>query len=115
MDNIGGMMQRKTMPIVLISILLGLGFDRLIYSQLPGISVFIYTSLILGFTFYLTTQFRRHINRSIYWLAPVISFFSLMIFVRANLFLAFINVLLIIYLLLIVNRKSGLFENSSRS
>ncbi len=94
----------KTAPIVLVSVFLGLGFDWLFYGKLPGVSVFIYTSLILGFMFYFAYRFKQSLNKSIFWLVPVILFFSLMVFVRANPFLAFINIVLIIYLLMLVAR-----------
>lgn len=97
-------MKRKTLPIVLVSLLLGLVFDWLFYGKVPGVSVVIYTALILGFTFYLTRQFKSPINRSLYWLVPVILFFALMVFVRANPFLAVMNILMVIYLLMTVAR-----------
>jgi hypothetical protein len=99
-------MKQPTIPILLISLLLGLAFDWFFYSKLPGISVFIYTALILGFTFYLARQFKSTLNKSIYWLVPVALFFSLMVFVRANLFLAVMNIFLVIYLLILVARLS---------
>jgi len=100
-------MKRKIIPIVLASLLLGLGFDWMFYGKVPGISVIIYTSSILVLTFYLARVFRQSLNRSLYWLAPVILFFSLMVFVRANAFLAFINIVLILYLLILVARLAN--------
>lgn len=95
---------RKTVPIIISSLLMGLTFDWLFYSKLPGISVFIYTSLILGFTFYLSRLFKKPLNTSIYWLTPALLFFSLMVFIRANLFLAVMNIFIIIYLFAMVAR-----------
>ncbi len=97
-------MNRKTVPIVVTSLLLGLVFNWFFYGNVPGISVFIYTSLVLGFTVYLARRFKQPLNTSIYWLAPVILFFSSMVFIRASLFMAFVNILLITYLLLLVAR-----------
>ena len=97
-------MKPKILPIVVISLLLGLTFDLLFYDKAPGISILMYASLILGFTFYLARRFKNSLNKSIYGLAPVILFFALMVYVRANLFLAAMNIVLIIYLLLLVAR-----------
>ncbi len=95
-------MKRKAVPIILTSVLLGLVFDWFFFDKLPGISVFLYASLILGYTFYLARQFKSALNKSIYWLTPVILFFALMVSVRANLFLAVMNIFLITYLLIMV-------------
>jgi hypothetical protein len=95
-------MKHQAGPIALTSLLLGLGFDWLFYGKLPGASVFIYSGLILGFTVYLARRFRRPLSMSVYGLMPVILFFSLMVFIRANSFLAFVNICLTIYLLLMV-------------
>lgn len=100
-------MKRKTLPIVLTSLLLGLVFDWLFYRKVPGISIFLYASLILGSTFYFARRFKSPLNKSIYWLAPVILFFALMVFIRGSLGLAAINILLILYLLLLVVHLAG--------
>lgn len=97
-------MKRKATPIVLVSLLLGLAFDVLFYGKLPGISVFLYTSLILGFTLYFAQRLKNPLNKSIYLLTPVILFFALMVSVRASIFLAVINIFMVIYLLLVVLR-----------
>ncbi len=102
----GGIMKRKSVPIIITSLLLGFAFDWLFYGKLPGISVFIFTSLILGFTFYLANKFRQPLNKSLYWLAPVILFFSFMLFVRANPFLMVMNIFIVIFLLLLAVRLS---------
>jgi hypothetical protein len=94
----------KIIPIALFSLLLGLVFDWMFYGKLPGISVFIYSSLILGFLIYFARLFRERLNISIYWLVPVILFFALMIFILANPLLIFLNIILIIYLLMLVVR-----------
>jgi hypothetical protein len=98
----GKRLQRRALPIALTALSLGLIFDWFFYGKLPGISVLLYTALILGITFGLARQFQQPLNKSMYWLTPVALFFALMVFVRANLFLAFINICLVIYLLLVV-------------
>jgi hypothetical protein len=99
-------MKRKVAPITLTSLLLGLGFDWLFYGKIPGISVFLYTALVLGLTFYLSVRFKSHVNKSVYWIASVSLFFAAMVFVRANPFLAFVNICTLLYLLLMVARLS---------
>lgn len=91
-------------PIAALSLLLGLFFDLLFYGKIPGISVFIYSVLVLGSTFYLAALFRSRLNPATYGLAPVILFFSFMVFVRANAFLTVVNIFLVLYLLLKVAR-----------
>ncbi len=95
-------MKRKIVPILGCSLILGLLFDWFFYEKLPGITIFLYTSLILGLMFYLAGLFRSVVNRSVYWLAPVALFFSLMVSVRANPFLAFLNITLVTYLLVLI-------------
>ncbi len=97
----------KALTITLGSLFLGLVFNWFFYNTLLGISVFIYTALILGGTLFLAWKFRQPLNKTVYWLAPIALFFSLMVYVRANSFLTFINVVLIIYLLLLIARLAG--------
>ncbi|CAN5621000.1 hypothetical protein BH23PAT1_BH23PAT1_4350 [soil metagenome] len=97
-------MMRRAGPIIIISLLLGLVFDWFFYDKASGITVFIFTSLVLGFTYLLAHKFKHPLNKSIYWLTPVTLFFSLMLFVRANGFLAFMNILLTMYLLIMIAR-----------
>lgn len=97
-------MKRKIVPITLVSLLLGLAFDFLFYGKIPGISAFIFSSLILACTFYLAKRFKARLNKSIFWLSPMIIFFSLMIAIRSSPFLVFVNIILIMYLLLMVAR-----------
>lgn len=100
----GRLMKNKALPIMAASLALGLSFDWLFYDKVPGISAFLYTALILGITFYFSWQFKKPLNPSVYWLAPIAIFFSLMVFIRANPFLAFVNIVLVIYLLTMVAR-----------
>lgn len=97
-------MKQKAIPIIIPSLLLGLVFNWFFVGHMPGVSILLYTSLILGITFYLTWGFKHTLNKSVYLLTPIILFFASMVFVRANQFLAFINVLVIIYLLAVVAR-----------
>lgn len=97
-------MKQKAVPIAMSGLLLGLIFDWFFYEKAPGVSVFLYTILILGFTGFFMWQFERPVNKTLYWLAPLTLFFSFMVFVRASPFLTLINICLVIYLLLIILR-----------
>lgn len=92
-------MKRKIVPITLASLLLGLLFDLLFYGKIPGISVFIYSLILLGCTFYLSTLFKSSLPQEVYGLMVPILFFSFMIFVRANPFIVVMNIFLVLYLL----------------
>jgi hypothetical protein len=100
-------MKHKRLTITFISLALGLGFNWLFFDKTLGLSVVIYTLLILGCMFYLAKEYKNPLNRSVYWLAPVAVFFASMVFVRANQFLAFINVCLVTYFLLLVARLNS--------
>ncbi len=97
-------MLRKALPIIFVSVLLGLAFNWFFVDRLPGVSVPIYTALTLGALYYLAWGFRKTQNKSVYWLTPVILFFAVMVFVRANQFLAFMNIVTVIFLLGLVAR-----------
>lgn len=92
-------MKRKILPIVLASLTLGLVFDYLFYgANLIGISFFLFTALALGATLYLHTYFRKFISKYILILAAPILLFAAMTFVRANGFLTFLNIIMVMYL-----------------
>lgn len=95
---------QKMLPIAVSGLLLGLIFDWFFYDKAPGVSVFLYTALVLSFTGFFMWQFGRPVNKALYWIAPLTLFFSFMVFVRANPFLVFVNICLVMYLLLHVLR-----------
>ncbi|MDB5176320.1 MAG: hypothetical protein JWM81_1178 [Candidatus Saccharibacteria bacterium] len=97
-------MKQRTGPILLTSLMLGLVFDWFFYGKVPGISVGLYAAAVLGCTFCLAFRFKDALNTSAYWLAPVILFFSFMVYVRADPFLAFMNSCVVLYLLFLVAR-----------
>lgn len=99
-------MKQKTALIAAGSLFLGLLFDWFFNGKEPGASVFLYTFIILGLTGFFMWQFRQPINKAIYWLAPLSLFFAFMVFLRANQFLAFINICLVVYLLLMIVRMA---------
>jgi hypothetical protein len=95
-------MKRKIMPIALASLFLGIIFDIFFYGQSLGVSFFLFTVLALGTTLYLHLYFRRHVNQSILVLSPVILLFAAMTFIRANGFLNFLNVIMVMYLFALI-------------
>src|SRR5262245_54824034 len=99
-------MKQKALQIFSVSVLLGLTFDWFFYGKIPGVSVFLYTALVLGFVGSFVWQFKHAVNKALYWLVPVTLFFSFMVLVRANPFLAFVDICMTIYLLMLVARLS---------
>jgi hypothetical protein len=97
-------MKRKITPIVIASVLFGLLFDFFFYAKAPGISVLLYTIIILGTVIYFSNLFRNPLNSSIYLLIPIILFFAAFTFIRASGMLLFFNTFLIFYLLLLLVR-----------
>lgn len=97
-------MKQKIVPIILVSSILGLLFDLLFDGKAPGISVVIYSSLVLGATLYLANLYKQRVSRSLYMVSPAILFFSVMVFMRASSFLAVFNILLSMYLFTVVFR-----------
>lgn len=97
-------MKQRAAPIAVSGLLLGLIFDWFFYDKAPGVSVFLYTFLILSFTGFFMWQFNSSVNKALYWLVPLTLFFSFMVFVRASPLLAFINICLVLYLLLMIVR-----------
>lgn len=97
---------QKVAPIAASGLLLGLIFDWFFYDKIPGVSVFLYAVLILSFTGFFMWQYERPVNKALYWLAPLVLFFSFMVFVRANPMLTFLNICLVVYLLLVVLRHA---------
>jgi hypothetical protein len=99
-------MKRKILPIALVSLLLGFLFDFFFFDKILGISIFLYSLLMLGATVYLADLFKARLNLSAYLLMPVILFFAFMVFARASGMLAFFNIIVIIYLLLLIVKLS---------
>jgi hypothetical protein len=97
-----GRMKRKIIPIALTAATLGLVFDFLFYGHTPGISVLLYTVLILLATFGLAERFNHTLPRHALALMPVALFFAGLVAIRANELLTFWNMLITVYILLLV-------------
>ena len=91
----------KAFYITLISLGLALIFNFLFFEKLIGISVFIFTlvllSAVLGFG-----RYQGLLLKKSWWLVPLISFFALMPGIRANEFLTFLNVCATLGLLILL-------------
>src|SRR5580765_6957335 len=94
--------QQRKWAIVGVSLFLGLVFDSFFYGYLPGITLFLYTLLILlclgGLAYYQETPLPTQAKL----LAVPLVFFSFMTFVRESGIMTFFNVCAILYLLLML-------------
>lgn len=89
----------------LVSLVLGLLFDYLIFDKLFGVSFGIYITLLLAGFFLLAAHFKISFNKKVFWFVPFILFFSFMPAVRDNGFLTFWNFVITIGLLLLFSRN----------
>ncbi len=94
-------MKQTTVVIAAIAIAMGLLFDVLFYSKVPGVSVFVFAAATLAFTMYVATSFKAKLSKSAMFLFPLVLFFAFMVFVRASWMLALFNIVLVLYLLLL--------------
>lgn len=99
-------MRRKIVPVAIISLLLGILFDIFFFANPLGLSVFLYSVLILGAVAGLADLFKVRLQSSVYLLMPAILFFAAFTFIRASGMLLFFNVVLVIYLMLLIVRLS---------
>ncbi len=86
------------------SILLGLIFDYLFFEKLFGISVFIFEAAAIT----LALLFGRHLKQSlrpVFWLLCLALFFVVMVAIRANPLLAFLNIVASMGLLLLTTQE----------
>src|SRR3972149_1529491 len=81
----------KYLPIFAVSLLLGLASDYLFYKQLPGLSFPVYVLMIGAAFFILAARFKAPPDKSIVLLIAPLLFFSVMVFVRASVFLTLLN------------------------
>ncbi len=98
-------MKQKASLIVVASLVLGLVFNWLFYGHQPGISVFLYSALIIFITLYFTVRFRATLQ--LFSLLVVVGstlFFSIMVAVRASAPLIFLDIVASLYMLLVMAR-----------
>src|SRR5215210_3850027 len=88
-------------PVRVLLVGLGLGWcaDLLFYGNRVGISVPLFVLLLVGALFVVgKLESVRSVHRNL-WLMGPIMFFASMVFVRANAFLTFLNIVVVIVLL----------------
>jgi len=88
--------------VIVVSLVLGFGFDYLFIDRALGIGFPLYIIFIILGLLLLATTFQKQINKRIIWLMIPLGFFSLMIFVRSNGLLHAIDIIATIIILLII-------------
>lgn len=82
---------QKALYLILMSLGLAVIFNFLFFDKLFGISVLIFVVVLLGAVF-LFAKYQNLVLQKIWWLVSLIVFFALMLGVRDNEFLSFLNV-----------------------
>ncbi|MDX9739504.1 MAG: DUF4173 domain-containing protein [Candidatus Dojkabacteria bacterium] len=85
-----------------ISLILGILFDYLFYSKLPGVNFLIFIILIISGLFVISYVLKKQIDKKVIWLLIPLLFFSTMIFIRTSSFLIFLNIVICLLLLLLI-------------
>ncbi|MEX0649795.1 MAG: DUF4173 domain-containing protein [Candidatus Andersenbacteria bacterium] len=91
----------KALYIILISLGLAVTFNFLFFDKLIGISVLIFTVVLLGAVFLFGLRQQLHFQK-IWWLGLPILFFALMPSIRSNEFLSFLNLCATLGLLMLL-------------
>ncbi len=91
----------KALYVVLLSIGLALVFNFLFFAKIVGVSVFLFTGILVGTVYWFGLQEKLSWQKS-WWLVLLVLFFSLMPAIRANEFLNFLNILTAFGLLMIL-------------
>ncbi|OGE73789.1 MAG: hypothetical protein A3I07_02280 [Candidatus Doudnabacteria bacterium RIFCSPLOWO2_02_FULL_42_9] len=91
---------QKALYIILVSLGLGLIFNFLFFEKLIGVSLIIFTLILLGAAALLSWQQLQF--RKIWWIITLIGFFALMPSIRTNEFLTFLNVCATLGLLILL-------------
>lgn len=92
---------QKALYIILISLGLALVFNFLFFGKLVGISIFIFVVVLVG-TVLVFAHYQQISLKKTWWLVTLIGFFALMLSIRANEFLAFLNVVAVFGLLMLL-------------
>jgi len=92
----------KIISIISISSILGIIFNYFFYQKIPGISFLIYVVLNILGLFIVSYFSKKKINKQVIWLLIPLTFFSMMVFIRASTLLTFLNMLASLILLLII-------------
>ena len=95
---------RNVFTIITLAILLAGIFDYLFFGKVIGLSVLVFTGLLVAVLYWLSVRFKYSYKSSL-WLIVPIGFFALMPSIRANLFLNFLNIIAVIGLLLLITKE----------
>ncbi|HZD60956.1 MAG TPA: DUF4153 domain-containing protein, partial [Anaerolineae bacterium] len=99
----------KPLLVVGAALILAFCFDILFYRKVPGISVPLFTVLLLGTTFTLARRSKIAIDAEVVILAVLIFISSIMIFVRSSATLVTLDIVAILYLFaLLLGRLAGM-------
>lgn len=98
----------KAAYISIVSLILGLLFDYLVYGHVPGISFPIYVAVITGAFFLLAWALDKKPDTQVYALLVPLFFFSIMVAVRASMLLTLLNMMAAFLLLMLIAKL--LFE-----
>lgn len=91
----------KALSIILTSLGLAIVFNFLFFGKLIGISALIYVSILLGVVFLIGSYYQLRFQKT-WWIILLIIFFALMLGIRANEFLSFLNLCAALSLLLLL-------------
>lgn len=89
------------------SFVLGLLFNYFFYKQLPGVAFPLFASAVLIILFSLEIYFKIKFHAANFYITLGILFFSWMVFVRANSFLVFLNIVITIYLFYLITDQNA--------
>lgn len=95
---------QKTFSVILISLGLAVVFNFLFFEKLIGVSVFVFSATLLGIVGFLGQRYELPIRKN-WWLVSFVLFFSLMIGIRANEFLTFLNICASLGLLMLLAQQ----------
>ncbi len=93
---------RQMLALLGISLVLGLVFDQLFYLRIPGISWFIFVTLVIAGLVVLARLWRRPLGVQSLWLIAPLLIIAAMVGVRASAELAFLNIVVSLFLLLLI-------------
>lgn len=91
----------KALYVILISLGLALVFNFLFFGKLIGISVFMFVVIFLGAVFLFGLRQQLSLQKN-WWLVLLIILFALMLGIRANTFLSFLNIFAVFGLLILL-------------
>ncbi|MCP4168351.1 MAG: DUF4173 domain-containing protein [Chloroflexi bacterium] len=93
---------RHPLRILLAGLALGILFDWLFYGKMLGISLTLFAGLLLVAVLMVARWEGAQVVRQNLWLVGLLMFFAVMVFVRANVFITFLNVCAMLLLLALI-------------